>query len=65
MSLSAEAPGKPEAGKQAPPWHQAYPPPKVTDPPSVSRQELLRLFREGEVAGKDFVLVDLRRNDYE
>lgn len=65
MSLPGEVSGKPRAEQQAPPWHQAYPPPTVTDPPSVSRQELLQLFREGKVAGRDFVLVDLRRNDHE
>ncbi|OQE02136.1 hypothetical protein PENSOL_c003G10801 [Penicillium solitum] len=32
---------------------------------SISRLELLRWFQEGKKIGKDFVLVDLRRTDFE
>ncbi|KAJ5840750.1 uncharacterized protein N7525_005938 [Penicillium rubens] len=32
---------------------------------SISRVELLRWFHEGKRIGKDFVLVDLRRTDFE
>ncbi|KAJ5374676.1 hypothetical protein N7517_006682, partial [Penicillium concentricum] len=32
---------------------------------SISRLELLRWFQEGKRIGKDFVLVDLRRTDFE
>ncbi|KAJ5337116.1 uncharacterized protein N7506_005138 [Penicillium brevicompactum] len=46
------------------PWHAAFPAPKST-PPSLSREELLGWIREGKQAGKDYVLVDVRRNDYE
>ncbi|KAJ5185425.1 hypothetical protein N7491_006707 [Penicillium cf. griseofulvum] len=46
------------------PWHAAYPAPRGTAP-SISREELLQWIREGKQAGKDFVLVDLRRTDYE
>lgn len=46
------------------PWHAAYPAPRGAAP-SISREELLQWIREGKQAGKDFVLVDLRRTDYE
>lgn len=32
---------------------------------SITREEVLRWFQEGKKPGKDFVLVDLRRVDYE
>lgn len=47
-----------------PPWHAGYPAPK-TAAASLSRADLLQWFREGKQAGKDFVLVDLRRADFE
>ncbi|KAJ5182221.1 hypothetical protein N7449_012368 [Penicillium cf. viridicatum] len=46
------------------PWHAAYPAPRGAAP-SISREELLQWIREGKQAGKDFLLVDLRRTDYE
>ena len=46
------------------PWHAAYPAPK-TIASAISRETLLSWMLEGKVAGKDFVLVDLRRTDYE
>lgn len=46
------------------PWHAAYPAPKSAAP-SISREELLQWIQDGKQAGKDFVLVDLRRTDYE
>ncbi|KAJ6167921.1 hypothetical protein N7497_000764 [Penicillium chrysogenum] len=33
--------------------------------PSISREELVQWIRDGKQAGKDFILVDLRRTDYE
>lgn len=47
------------------PWHAAYPPPKHENPPSIRRNEVLQLFRDGKTVGKDFILVDLRRTDHE
>jgi len=48
-----------------PPWHAAYPAPK-TDAPSITRDAVLEMLRNGrDTAGKDFVLVDLRRADHE
>ena len=47
------------------PWHVKYPAPE-RQPGSMTREQLLELMRQvGGVAGADFVLVDLRRNDYE
>jgi hypothetical protein len=46
------------------PWHAAYPAPNVVAP-SLSRQELLGWFCKGKSVGRDFVLVDLRRTDFE
>lgn len=46
------------------PWHAAYPAARSVAV-SLSRQELLQWFRDGKRVGKDFVLVDLRRTDFE
>jgi hypothetical protein len=46
------------------PWHAAFPAPKMTKPASLSREEVLDILQR-EVAGRDFVLVDVRRQDYE
>lgn len=46
------------------PWHAAYPAPRNTAD-SLPRHELLQWFRDGKQPGKDFVLVDLRRTDFE
>lgn len=51
------------APKEAP-WHAAFPTAK-SSPDSVSKEELLAWLQEGKEGGKDFVLVDLRRTDYE
>lgn len=45
------------------PWHAAFPSPKSVATP-VSREQMHNWLIEGKVPGKDFVLVDLRRNDY-
>lgn len=47
-----------------PPWHAAYPAPQSTAQ-ALPRTELLQWIREGKQAGKDFVLVDVRRTDFE
>lgn len=46
------------------PWHAAYPAP-MAEVESLPRQDLLRWIKEGKVAGKDYVLVDVRRIDLE
>lgn len=47
------------------PWHAAYPEPKTKSPATVTRQEVLGMLRAAEKPQKNFVLVDLRRMDYE
>jgi arsenical-resistance protein 2 len=47
-----------------PPWYVAYPIAR-TRPASITRQELLQLFEDGKELGKDFILVDLRRTDFD
>ncbi|KAL4892741.1 Rhodanese-like domain-containing protein [Aspergillus ambiguus] len=49
---------------QEKPWHAAFPAPRNTAA-SITREEVLQWMREGKQAGKDYVLVDLRRNDFE
>ncbi|KAJ5157487.1 Rhodanese-like domain-containing protein [Penicillium canariense] len=46
------------------PWHAAYPAPNAAAG-SLPRHELLQWFRDGKQPGKDFVLVDVRRTDFE
>ncbi|EPS27613.1 hypothetical protein PDE_02557 [Penicillium oxalicum 114-2] len=46
------------------PWHAAYPAPKSTVP-SLPRNQLLHWFQNGKQPGRDFVLVDVRRTDFE
>lgn len=46
------------------PWHAAYPAPKNTAA-SVTREVVLSWIQNGKTAGQDFVLVDLRRTDFE
>ncbi|KAK6331873.1 hypothetical protein TWF718_002412 [Orbilia javanica] len=57
--MSCEAPPTTDGS----PWHAAFPSPRTTKPGARTKDEVLSLLQaEG---GKDFVLVDLRRNDYE
>ncbi len=51
------------SGKSA--WYDAYPPPQHTTPSAIHRNDLLALLQSGKRPGKDFLLVDLRRNDHE
>ena len=51
------------SGKSA--WYDAYPPPQHTSPSAITRNDLLALLQSGKRPGKDFLLVDLRRNDHE
>jgi len=46
------------------PWYAAYPAPQ-TSAPSITREILLSWIKDGKRPGKDLVLVDLRRTDYE
>ena len=46
------------------PWYAAYPEARSTPSP-ITRQELLQLLKSDSSPGESFVLVDLRRTDYE
>ncbi|KAI0875600.1 Rhodanese-like domain-containing protein [Hypoxylon argillaceum] len=46
------------------PWHAAFPVPKTTEPASFTREEVSDKLRTGGIS-RDFILVDVRRNDYE
>ncbi|KAM0443736.1 hypothetical protein ACHAPV_009219 [Trichoderma viride] len=48
------------------PWHSVYPPPRDVELMSITREEMLQMMKDSEsVAAKDFLLIDLRRTDYE
>lgn len=47
------------------PWHAAYPDPRPGDPATISCRDLLRRFKQGQESGKDFLIIDTRRNDHD
>jgi arsenical-resistance protein 2 len=50
----------------ATPWHAAYPSPLCKTPAAMTRQEVLNMIKDSKnIAGKNYVLVDLRRTDHE
>ncbi|RGP72487.1 oxidoreductase [Fusarium sporotrichioides] len=50
----------------ATPWHAAYPPPRNKSPAAMTRQDVLEMIRDSNnIAGRNYVLVDLRRADHE
>lgn len=51
--------------KAQPPWHAAFPAPRTTDPKSITPTGLLQRLQAGQRGGREFLLVDLRRNDHE
>ena len=46
-------------------WYDAYPKPRNQSPTILERNELLARFQAGEKPGVEFLLIDLRRTDYE
>ncbi|KAL2170376.1 hypothetical protein VTG60DRAFT_4962 [Thermothelomyces hinnuleus] len=46
------------------PWYAAYPAPK-SEVVTISREEVLEMLKTTPLEKRDFVLVDLRRNDFE
>lgn len=48
-----------------PAWHEKYPNPQTEVPKSISKEDFLSRLKAGEKAGVNFLIVDLRRNDYE
>ncbi|KAI8648636.1 Rhodanese domain-containing protein [Fusarium keratoplasticum] len=50
----------------ATPWHAAYPPPRNKTPAAMTRHDVLEMTRDSNnIAGRNYVLVDLRRIDHE
>ncbi|OWT42516.1 Rhodanese/Cell cycle control phosphatase [Pochonia chlamydosporia 170] len=47
------------------PWFEAYPPPKNLQSKTVTRDILRQWILEGQKSGKNFVVVDVRREDHE
>ncbi|KAF5227099.1 hypothetical protein FANTH_14870, partial [Fusarium anthophilum] len=48
------------------PWHAAYPPPCSKTPGAMTRQAVLEMMKDSKnIAGKDYILIDLRRTDHE
>lgn len=45
-------------------WYAAYPEAR-SEPESITRQQVLQLLKSDTSTGESFVLVDLRRTDYE
>ena len=64
MASSTSVSGDPSLQKVESPWYAAYPAPKHTDPASIHQTELLQWFHDWQKPGLDFVIVDLRRMDY-
>ncbi|KAL5610856.1 hypothetical protein FOBRF1_006973 [Fusarium oxysporum] len=51
--------------KAQPPWFEAYPAPKNLQSKTATREELRQWILDGQKPGKDFLLVDVRRDDHE
>lgn len=47
------------------PWFEAYPAPKTAKSDTVTKEELRQWILGGEKSGKDFIVVDVRREDHE
>ena len=48
---------------QSIPWYDAYPTPS-TILPTVSREQVLAWINQGNIPGKDFVVIDVTRSDH-
>jgi arsenical-resistance protein 2 len=47
------------------PWYASYPEPRNKQPGAVTREQLLAMMTDGQSnAGKDYILVDVRRTDF-
>ena len=46
-------------------WHENFPEPRNKTPIHISKEGVLRRLQAGNTHGKDYLLVDLRRNDHE
>jgi arsenical-resistance protein 2 len=47
-------------------WHAVYPAPRQASPATIQREVVLEMLHSNtDAVGKDYILVDLRRNDHE
>ena len=47
------------------PWHAAYPAPRITAA-TIRREDVLNMIKQNtEASIRDYILIDLRRNDFE
>ena len=53
-----------DQARPPPAWYAAYPAPRSAIAPSIPREEVLQLFRDGKVSNAEVILVDLRRDDF-
>jgi arsenical-resistance protein 2 len=54
-----------QTASAADPWHAKYPVPTST-PGGISQEHVLAMLKSPSlIAGKDYLLVDVRRNDFE
>lgn len=61
---SVDATNKATAEVNAAPWYAAFPAPQ-SPAVTISREEVLDMLKAAPLGKRDFVLVDLRRNDFE
>ena len=54
----------PDAPAKPSPWHAIFPTPKA-QLPSITPEALAELIRSDRVPGKDYIVVDVRRTDFE
>ena len=58
--------GNPDPASPPSPWHAAYPAPRHSQLEGICREAVLEMTKlQEKEAGKDFVLIDLQRNDHE
>jgi len=53
-----------QAAPSTAPWWAAYPEPQ-SKPARISREEVLQMLKTTPLGKRDFILVDVRRNDFE
>ena len=46
-------------------WHETFPNPRNQSPDAITRQDLLERLQKDQKPGIDFLLVDLRKTDYQ
>ncbi|GAB1315227.1 Arsenical-resistance protein 2 [Madurella fahalii] len=64
MATNAASTDPSKADDTPAPWHAAYPAPK-SEVTTISREEVLAMLKATPLGSRDFVLVDLRRNDFD